>query len=66
MGKVESKLKDALSEIKSVNPDIRHHEWIMLKDREMFMRYPKSEFDCEQFAGIVHEQPPFIEFLEVG
>lgn len=38
----------------------------------MFMTYPESEIDYEKFAGAVHEQtesleePPFIEFLEVG
>ncbi|MGX1266427.1 hypothetical protein RKD55_004231 [Rossellomorea marisflavi] len=30
------------------------------------MRKVESKIDCEKFAGIVQEQPPFIEFLEVG
>jgi hypothetical protein len=49
-----------------MNVDIRNHEWIKLNDGDMFMIYPESEIDCEKFAGIVQEQPPSNEFLEVG
>lgn len=66
MGKVESKVKDAFYEIESMNVDIRYHEWIKLHDGDMSMIYPESQIDCEKFAGIVQEQPPLIEFLEVG
>ena len=66
MGKVESKVKVPFCEIESMNVDIRNHEWIKLNDGDMFMIYPESEIDCEKFAGIVQEQPPSIEFLEVG
>lgn len=66
MGKVESKVKDAFYEIESMNVDIRYHEWINLNDGNMSIIYPESEIDCEKFAVIVQEQPPSIEFLEVG